>query len=90
VVANQEKLINYEKNISYKKFIRKMRKRILKLFDAKLNKEDKFYSPEEVIELYPKDCDGIYLCHNKFDKEIINKLSDSVKIIANYAVGFKM
>jgi glyoxylate reductase len=45
-------------------------------------------SPEEVINL-SKDCDGI-LCvgGNKFDKEIISKLSSSVKIIANYAVGY--
>jgi lactate dehydrogenase-like 2-hydroxyacid dehydrogenase len=62
--------------------------RVLKLFDAKLNKEDKVLSPEEVINL-SKDCDGI-LCvgGNKFDKEIISKLSSSVKIIANYAVGY--
>ena len=62
--------------------------RMLKLFDAKLNKEDKVLSPEEVINL-SKDCDGI-LCvgGNKFDKEIISKLSSSVKIIANYAVGY--
>jgi lactate dehydrogenase-like 2-hydroxyacid dehydrogenase len=58
------------------------------LFEAKLNKEDKVLSPEQVIDL-SKDCDGI-LCvgGNKFDKKIINKLSPSVKIIANYAVGY--
>jgi lactate dehydrogenase-like 2-hydroxyacid dehydrogenase len=62
--------------------------RIVNLFEAKLNKEDKVLSPEQVIDL-SKDCDGI-LCvgGNKFDKEIINKLSPSVKIIANYAVGY--
>ena len=62
--------------------------RIVNLFEAKLNKEDKVLSSEQVIDL-SKDCDGI-LCvgGNKFDKEIINKLSPSVKIIANYAVGY--
>ena len=62
--------------------------RIVNLFEAKLNKEDKVLSPEQVIDL-SKDCDGI-LCvgGNKFDKKIINKLSPSVKIIANYAVGY--
>ena len=62
--------------------------RIVNLFEAKLNKEDKVLSPEQVIDL-SKDCNGI-LCvgGNKFDKEIINKLSPSVKIIANYAVGY--
>ena len=62
--------------------------RVLKLFDAKLNREDKVLSPDEVINL-SKNCDGI-LCvgGNKFDKEIISKLSPSIKIIANYAVGY--
>ena len=63
-------------------------KRILKLFDAKLNKEDKLYSPEEVIAL-SENCDGILsFTTSVLNREIINKLSDSVKIIANYAVGF--
>jgi len=62
--------------------------RIKKIFDVKLNKEDKVYSSEEVLNL-SKDCDGI-LCvgGNKFDVAILNKLSNTVKIIANYAVGF--
>ncbi len=62
--------------------------RVLQLFDARLNKEDKVLSTEELINL-SKDCDGI-LCvgGNKFDKEIISKLSPSIKIIANYAVGY--
>jgi len=62
--------------------------RVVNVFEAKLNKEDKVLSSEQVIDL-SKDCDGI-LCvgGNKFDKEIINKLSPSVKIIANYAVGY--
>ena len=61
---------------------------VLKLFDAKLNKQDKILSTEEIIAL-SKDCDGI-LCvgGNKFSKETIQKLSPSVKIIANYAVGY--
>ena len=62
--------------------------RVLQLFDARLNKEDKVLSNEELINL-SKDCDGI-LCvgGNKFDKEIISELSPSIKIIANYAVGY--
>ena len=62
--------------------------RVLQLFDARLNKEDKVLSTEELINL-SKDCDGI-LCvgGNKFDKETISKLSPSIKIIANYAVGY--
>jgi glyoxylate reductase len=62
--------------------------RIKKIFDVKLNKEDKVYSSEEVLNL-SKGCDGI-LCigGNKFDAAILDKLSSTVKIIANYAVGF--
>ena len=62
--------------------------RVKKLFDAKLNKVDNILSSEELIN-QSKDCDGI-LCigGNKFDKAIINQLSSSVKIIANYAVGY--
>ncbi len=63
-------------------------KRILQLFDANLNKEDKLYSPEEVIAL-SENCDGILsFTTSVLNRETINKLSDSVKIIANYAVGF--
>lgn len=63
-------------------------KRILSLFNVKLNKKDKVLSTNEVISL-SKDCDGI-LCvgGNSFDKEIISQLSPSIKIIANYAVGY--
>ena len=62
--------------------------RIKKIFDVKLNKEDKVYSSEEVLNR-SKDCDGI-MCigGNKFDAAILDKLSITVKIIANYAVGF--
>ena len=63
-------------------------KRMSEIWDAKLNSEDKVYSQRELIEL-SRDCDGI-LCSivDKFDAETINKLSDKVKIISNFAVGF--
>ena len=63
-------------------------KRISEIWDAKLNFEDKIYSQSELIEL-SRDCDGI-LCSivDKFGTETINKLSDKVKIISNFAVGF--
>ena len=62
--------------------------RIKKLFDVKLNKQEKVYTSEEILEL-SKDCDGI-LCvgGNKFDAEIFSKISGSVKIIASYSVGY--
>jgi len=63
-------------------------KRMSEIWNAKLNSEDKIYSQSELIEL-SRDCDGI-LCSivDKFDAETINKLSDKVKIISNFAVGF--
>ena len=62
--------------------------RILKLWDANLNSKDEIYSSEKLIKL-SKDCDAILSSiTDKIDKNIINKLSDKVKIISNFAVGF--
>jgi len=71
-----------------RKLLKFNEKRISEIWDAKLNSEDKIYSQSELIEL-SRDCDGI-LCSivDKFDAETINKLSDKVKIISNFAVGF--
>ena len=71
-----------------RKLLRSNEKRMSEIWDAKLNSEDKVYSQRELIEL-SRDCDGI-LCSivDKFDAETINKLSDKVKIISNFAVGF--
>ena len=71
-----------------RKLLESNEKRMSEIWDAKLNSEDKIYSQSELIEL-SRDCDGI-LCSivDKFDAETINKLSDKVKIISNFAVGF--
>ena len=71
-----------------RKLLESNEKRMSEIWDAKINSEDKVYSQSELIEL-SKDCDGI-LCSivDKFDAETINKLSDKVKIISNFAVGF--
>jgi len=59
-----------------------------KIFDAKLNSNDELYSQTKLIEL-SKGCDGILTSiTDKIDEEIINKLSNTVKIISNFAVGF--
>ena len=59
-----------------------------KLFDAKLNKEDKILNKEELI-IASKGCDGILSSlTEKFDNDLISKLPDSIKIISNFAVGF--
>ena len=71
-----------------RKLLKLNEKRMSEIWDAKLNSEDKVYSQSELVELC-RDCDGI-LCSivDKFDAETINKLSDKVKIISNFAVGF--
>ncbi len=71
-----------------RKLLKSNEKRMSKIWDAKLNSEDKVFSQSELIKL-SNGCDGI-LCSivDKFDVETINKLSDKVKIISNFAVGF--
>jgi glyoxylate reductase len=61
--------------------------RISKLWDAKFNLNNEIYSEDKLIEL-SKDCDGILSSIvDKIDEKIINKFSDRVKIISNFAVG---
>jgi len=69
------------------KLLKSNEERISKLWDAKLNLNNEIYSENKLIEL-SKDCDGILSSIvDKIDKKIINKLSDKVKIISNFAVG---
>ena len=71
-----------------RKLLKSNEDRISKLWDTKLNLNDEVYSQNKLIEL-SKDCDGILSSIvDKIDEETINKLSDSVKIISNFAVGF--
>jgi len=58
------------------------------IFNAKLNKDDTLLTSEELISK-SKDCEGILSSlTEKIDSKVISKLSDSVKIISNFAVGF--
>ena len=62
--------------------------RMSKLWNVKLNLNNEVYSQNKLIEL-SKDCDGILSSIvDKIDEITINKLSNSVKIISNFAVGF--
>ena len=71
-----------------RKLLRSNEERISKLWDAKLNLNDEIYSQNKLIEL-SKDCDGILSSIlDKIDEQTINKLSVSIKIISNFAVGF--
>jgi glyoxylate reductase len=57
-------------------------------FDPIFNSNDELYSQSKVIEM-SKGCDGILTSlTDKMDKQTIDKLPDSIKIISNFAVGF--
>ena len=71
-----------------RKLLKFNEERITKLWDAKLNLKDEIFSPDKLIEL-SNDCDGILSSIiDKIDENVINKFSNKVKIISNYAVGF--
>ena len=59
-----------------------------KIFETILNPNDELYSQAKVIEM-SKGCDAILTSlTDKMDEETINKLSDTIKVISNFAVGF--
>ena len=59
-----------------------------KFFEVHINKDDKLLSAEEIISI-SQDCDGILSSiTDKFDANVISKISNKVKIISNFAVGF--
>ena len=71
-----------------RKLLDENNKRLLNIFDAKFNDEDRLLSTKELITL-SSDCDGILSFPTTvIDKDTIMKLSNNVKIISNYAVGF--
>jgi glyoxylate reductase len=71
-----------------RKLLRENEDKLSKLFEAKLNHNDKIYSAQEIIDA-SKDCDGILSSvTDPINSDTISKLSNSVKIIANGAVGF--
>ena len=62
--------------------------KLKKLYDVKLNSNDELYSQKKLIEI-SQGCDGILSAlTDKLDKETINLLPESVKILSNFAVGF--
>ncbi|MFC1832898.1 2-hydroxyacid dehydrogenase [Thermodesulfobacteriota bacterium] len=53
-----------------------------------LNPTDTLYSSEEIIKI-AENVDGILPCHTeKFNAEVIERLPERVKIIANFSVGY--
>ena len=71
-----------------RKLIKDSEEKASKTFDPIFNSNDELYSQSKVIEM-SKDCDGILTSlTDKMDKETIDKLPDSIKILSNFAVGF--
>ena len=71
-----------------RRLIKDSEDKAIKIFDAKLNSNDELYSQSKVIEM-SQGCDAVLTSlTDKMDKETIDKLPDSVKIISNFAVGF--
>lgn len=56
-------------------------------YDARLNPEDRVYSAEEIIAM-SGEVDAILPCHSEiFSADVVARMSDRVKIIANHSVG---
>ena len=71
-----------------RKLIKDSEDKASKTFDPIFNSNDELYSQSKVIEM-SKGCDGILTSlTDKMDKETIEKLPDTIKIISNFAVGF--
>ena len=71
-----------------RKLLRSNEDRISKIWDANLNLNDDVYSQKKLIEL-SQGCDGILTSlTEKVDEDVVQELSESVKIISNFAVGF--
>ena len=71
-----------------RRLLRLCEEKASKIFNTKLNTNDELYSQKKLIEL-SQGCDGILTSiTDKIDRETINKLPDTIKIISNFAVGF--
>ena len=71
-----------------RKLIKDSEDKASKIFEAKFNSNDELYSQSKVIEM-SQGCDGILSSlTEKLDKDTIDKLPNTIKIISNFAVGF--
>ena len=71
-----------------RKLLKENEDKLKKVFDVKLNDSDKIYSADEIIN-GSKNFDGILSSvTDPINSDTISKLSNSIKIIANGAVGY--
>lgn len=61
--------------------------RLARDYDCRFNPDDTPYSADELVE-NARDCDAILCCHTeKFTAEVIQRLPEKIKAIANFSVG---
>lgn len=62
--------------------------RLARDYAVRLNPDDRLYSADELVEK-ADGCDAILPCHSEhFTAEVVARLPDSVKIVANFSVGY--
>jgi lactate dehydrogenase-like 2-hydroxyacid dehydrogenase len=63
--------------------------RLKRLFDATLNADDHVMTPEEIIEK-TSGCSGMLVTSlDKFPRDMVSKLPDSIKIMASFSAGYE-
>ena len=71
-----------------RKLIKESEDKASKTFEPIFNPNDELYSQSKVVKM-SQGCDGILSSlTEKIDKDTIDKLPDTIKIISNFAVGF--
>ncbi len=62
--------------------------RLRRDYEPRLNPDDRIYSASDLVE-YAAGADAVLPCHTEiFSAEIIERLPESVRIIANFSVGY--
>ena len=62
--------------------------RLSQSYQTRLNDEDRLYSTEELLEK-SQGADALFVCHTEhLGADVIAQLADSVRVIANYSVGY--
>ena len=76
-----------KKSLITRRLIKESEDKSVNTFESTLNINDELYSQSKLIEM-SEGCDGILTSlTDKMDKETIDKLPDTIKIISDFAVG---
>ena len=71
-----------------RRLLRSCEDKAKEIFEANFNLNDELYSQKKLIELSVGQDGILSSLTDKLDAETINQLSDTIKIISNFAVGF--